>query len=95
METFSRIGLLRSYGNLQSYYTFSLITGRFSQLQIGQLTGFAETTLVTSREHNKSTLETSWKDVKTTLQTSWKDGKTTLQTSGKDGKTTLETSGED
>jgi hypothetical protein len=84
METFSRIGLLRSYGNLQSYYTFSLITGRFSQLQIGQLTGSAETTL-----------ETSWKDRKTTLQTSWKDGKTTLQRSGKDGKTTLETSGED
>ncbi len=100
METYSRIGLLRSYGNLQSYFTsestdsldfFELI----AFLSPNPSTRFTKHTLETSGEHVKNTLEMSGKHVKNTLETSGEHVKNTLETSGENVKNTLETGGED
>ncbi len=100
METYSRIWVLRDYGNLHSYLSTAFCTFHLvDDSKLGDLKALRSlsseimetgTTLETSEE-GQTTLETS-EEGQTTLETS-EEGQTTLKTS-EEGQTTLETSEE-
>jgi hypothetical protein len=108
METYCHIGLLRSYGNLQSYWNtaklwkLTVVLDYYEAMETYSRVPVSGPLLVNEPDDafQKNEAPTLFdlclrKIQKTTLEASGEDWKTTLEASGEDRKTTLEASGED